>query len=94
MKSIIKWIDIEDKKPKEYGWYMTVSMPTNYIYFKNKPNIINDWITKFGIDKTWFNEGEFWARRGYVSEAITSITNRIIYWAEIPEVPKLKGGKI
>ena len=87
MNTVIQWIDIKERKPCSSGWYMTICMPVNYYDFSSNPNEMNDWIAKFGIDKTWFNNEEFWSRdrMDYPRE----ITERVIFWAEIPKVPML-----
>lgn len=87
IKTIINWISVKDKIPTTYGWYMTICVPRNYEEFNKNPSEMNDWIAQFGIDKTWFNNGNFFDRdkKAYPRE----ITDRIIYWAEIPNVPQL-----
>lgn len=87
-KTIIEWINIKDHKPRESGWYMTVCMPINYEDFKDNPSEMNEWIAKYGIDKTWFIDGDFFSRRDY-ERTSKEITDRIIFWSEIPEVPML-----
>ncbi|NME65674.1 hypothetical protein HF846_13825 [Clostridium cadaveris] len=88
MKTIINWIDIKDEKPIASGWYMTICVPVNYDEFKDNPSLMNYWIANYGMDKTWFNNVDFWSRREYekVSE---KITDRVIFWSKIPDVPQL-----
>ena len=88
MQTIINWIDIKDKKPTTSGWYMTICMPVNYDEFKDNPSLMNDWIAYYGIDKTWFNNGDFWSRRDY-EKISRKITDRVIFWSEITEIPQL-----
>lgn len=88
MKTIINWIDIKNEKPTTSGWYMTICMPVNYYEFKDNPSLMNDWIADYGIDKTWFNNGDFWSRRNH-ERVSREITDRVIFWSRIPEVPQL-----
>lgn len=85
MESTIKWIDIEDKKPIGFGWYLVVLKPINFKEFENEKDL-NDWIESYGLDKVWFNNGEFWnSKKGTGIE----LTERVICWADIPSVPLL-----
>lgn len=83
MESIIKWIDIKNKKPIDFGWYLAVLKPINFKEFENEKDL-NDWIEDYGLEKVWFNNGEFWNSRKGIG---INITERITYWAEIPNVP-------
>lgn len=80
MTTIINWNDINNEKPFESGWYMVVLQPVNHREFIDCPSEMNDWISAFGINKMWFNNGEFWGDR-------CKITDRVIYWGDIPSVP-------
>lgn len=81
--SVINWINKNDKKPLESGWYMVVLMPKNHEEFRKCPTDMNSWIKKFGINKLWWNNGHFW-------EDNFEVTDRVTHWALLPEVPLFK----
>lgn len=83
MESIIQWIDITNKRPIGFGWYLVVLMPVNFEEFKDKKDL-NDWITSYGLDKVWFNNGEFWDSKKGPGNVVS---DRITHWANIPSVP-------
>lgn len=88
MKTIINWIDIKDEKPIMSGWYMTICISVNYDEFKDDPSLMNVWIANYGIDKTWFHNGDFWSRHEH-GKVSNKITDRVIFWSEITEIPQL-----
>lgn len=81
--STIIWINKNDKKPLDSGWYMVVLVPRNYEEFKNRPSDMNGWIESFGINKLWWNDGDFWEENHIV-------TDRVTHWGLLPEVPVFK----
>ena len=78
LSTTIYWINAKNILPIESGWYMVVLIPVNYEDFKDNPKEMNEWIKKFGLQRLWFNNGEFW-------ESHKIITNRVIYWGNIPK---------
>lgn len=81
-RTIIDWMDVKNGKPISSGWYMVVLLPKNHSEFANNPSEMNSWIRRFGINKIWYHNGEFW-----INHEIS--TDRVIYWSEIPSVPLL-----
>jgi hypothetical protein len=85
MESTIKWINIKDKKPTGFGWFLVVLKPVNFKDFENEKDL-NSWIEKYGLEKIWFNNGKFWDSKNGVG---LDISERVIYWGNIPSVPLL-----
>lgn len=86
MESVIRWINGKDTKPIESGWYMVVLKPVNFQEFDDERRL-NGWIEDYGLDKVWFNNGCFWDSK---SGPGIDITDRVIYWGNIPTVPLFK----
>lgn len=85
MESIIKWINIKDKRPIEFGWFLVVLKPVNFKDFDDEKEL-NSWIEDYGLEKVWFNNGKFWNSKKGVG---LDISERVVYWADIPNVPSL-----